>query len=102
MARLKQYFENLPDDKRTLAYKLCDQATFMESTLRKLQRQIRKDGPVITTKNGNGFETVQEHPAQKSYNAMINRYSTTITKLTEMLPRSSEDIDEFTEFVNRK
>ena len=37
-------------------------------------------------KNGNGFNVTQEHPAQKSYNTMIGKYTAVIAKLDEMLP----------------
>ena len=46
---------------------------------------------IITAKNGNGFETVQENPAQKRYNTMITRYCSTIKQLQDLLPNSRED-----------
>lgn len=100
--KLRQYYKGLPEDKRALAYKLCDRAEFMEKTLKELEARVNKDGAVITSTNGNGFQVVQEHPAQKSYNTMMNRYSTTITKLYEMLPSGMEVDDEFTEWIKEK
>ncbi|MBQ8933919.1 MAG: hypothetical protein IJ061_06515 [Lachnospiraceae bacterium] len=74
----------------------------MEQTLRKLETDIRKNGAVIETTNGNGFQVVQENPAQKTYNTMVKNYNATVRLLLDMLPESIEKTgDEFTEFLEK-
>lgn len=91
MRRLNKIFENVADDKKKLCSNLIKNAAFMAVTLEELQERIQSEGAVITSMNGNGFETMQEHPAQKSYNTMINRYSSIIRQLTELLPSDRQD-----------
>lgn len=91
IARLDKIFSNIEENKKKLIKKLIDNAAFMTITLEELQKSINEDGPVITSINGNGFETINEHPAQKSYNQMIAKYTSTIKQLTDLLPDSKED-----------
>lgn len=88
--RLTGIFEEIHEDKKTLISKLIDNAAFMAITLEDLQDRINNDGPIIKSTNGNGFEVISEHPAQKSYNTMINRYTSTINQLTNLLPSDKE------------
>ena len=89
--KLKKIFKDISDDKKKLVENLIQNAAFMSVTLEDLQKKISTEGAIITAKNGNGFETVQENPAQKSYNTMINRYCSTIKQLQDLLPNSKED-----------
>ena len=101
-AEIKNYYKDLPEERRTFAEKLLTKMFFMEQTLRKLETDIRKNGAVIETTNGNGFQVVQENPAQKTYNTMVKNYNATVKLLIEMLPESIEKTgDEFTEFLER-
>ena len=84
--RLKKIFSEISESKRKLAEPLIENAAFMRITLEDLQQQVNDEGAVIEAVNGNGFKTQQEHPAQKSYNVMMNRYSATIKQLTDLLP----------------
>ena len=99
---IKQYYKDLPEERRTFAEKLLTKMFFMEQTLRKLETDIRKNGAVIETSNGNGFQVVQENPAQKTYNTMVKNYNATVRLLLDMLPESIEKTgDEFTEFLEK-
>ena len=101
-AEIKQYYKDLPEERRTFAEKLLTKMFFMEQTLRKLETDIRKNGAVIETTNGNGFQVVQENPAQKTYNTMVKNYNATVRLLLDMLPESIEKTgDEFTEFLEK-
>lgn len=91
MEKLKKIFTEISEDKKKLCEKLIQNAAFMAVTLEDLQEMIQKEGAVKTFINGNGFETVQEHPAQKSYNTMINRYSSIIRQLQDLLPDSKQE-----------
>lgn len=88
---LKKIFKDIPEDKKRLAANLIQNAAFMTITLQDLQEQINNEGAILTSINGNGFEVTSEHPAQKSYNTMINRYSSVIKQLNELLPDSKTD-----------
>lgn len=97
---IKGYYKDLPEEKRTFAEKLVDKLMFMERTLKQLEKRIREDGAIIEGKNGNGFEVVQENPAQKTYNTMIKNYNATAKMLIDMLPESIEVVgDEFTRYL---
>ena len=97
---IKEYYKDLPEEKRTYAEKLVDEMIFMGQTLSRLRTTIRKEGAVGTIVNGNGFEVTQEHPAQKSYNTMIKNYTSTVKILNDMLPEGIGDVgDEFTRFL---
>lgn len=89
--KLNGIFANIAVDKKELCAKLIQNAAFMSVTLEELQEKINTEGAVMNFVNGNGFETIQEHPAQKSYNTMINRYSAVIRQLSDLLPDSKQD-----------
>lgn len=93
----------LTDEKRAGAHRLIEQAAFMKVTLEELQEQIKRDGPVYHFKNGKQ-EMLIEHPAQKSYNTMINRYTTAVDKLLGYLPREvAKEVDDgFANFVSER
>lgn len=98
---IKEYYKDLPEEKRTYAEKLIDEMIFMGQTLARLRTTIRKEGAVIKGRNGNGFEVVQENPAQKTYNTMVKNYNATVKILTDMLPESIGDSgDDFTRFLD--
>lgn len=86
LRKLKALYKELPKNKQKLTEKLIANAAFMAVTLEDLQAEVNKKGAVIKQKNGNGFNVTQEHPAQKSYNTMIGKYTAVIAKLDEMLP----------------
>lgn len=90
-AKISALYAGLPKNKRTLVEGLIQNAAFMFATLAELQEKINTEGAVIITTNGNGFEITQEHPAQKSYNTMIAKYSAVIGRLDEMLPAEQKE-----------
>ena len=95
----EKLYESIDENKKPLAEKLYRQAIFMEKTLKELQKEIEENGAIFTTVNGNGFEIVMEHPAQKSYNTMINRYTALMAKLIDMLPEESKANDELLDYI---
>lgn len=101
IARLYGLFEGLSDDKKAVAKKLIERVAFMTITLELLEDDIKKRGPTIKFKNGKQ-QMVVENPSQKSYNTMINRYTTAYEKLINLLPQKQEvldDEDDFDDFV---
>ena len=89
--RLTALFRGVPEGKKKLTAGLIEEAAFMSVTLAQLREAINTDGPIVYGQNGNGFEIKQEHPAQKSYNVMISRYTSVIKALADLLPGSKED-----------
>lgn len=79
-------FGELDENKKTFALKLYSEMLFMNKTLAKLKKEVTKNGAVLETVNGNGFEVVIENPAQKSYNTMIRNYNATLKQLEELAP----------------
>ena len=101
LSKYKKIYKDVDKDRKPFTEKLYNQAAFMVATLEELQYTINEEGPVITSVNGNGFETTMEHPAQKSYNTMIKNYNATIKALIDLLPNANGGGDEFTEFLSR-
>ncbi len=101
LLKYSEIFVNIEEDKKPFVERLYKQAAFMSATLDELQEIINTEGAVITSVNGNGFETTSEHPAQKSYNTMIKNYNATIKSLIELLPEDKNEKDELTEFLQR-
>lgn len=103
--RIKKILKDVDKDKLSLNEKLIQNAAFMSATLLELQEKIKTEGAVIKSINGNGFEVMGEHPAQKSYNTMINRFASTMKQLTGLLPDGETRIeldDGFEDFINKK
>ena len=84
---------------RELAKKLYKRICFMDKTLNELEKQVKEEGAIITTTNGNGFDVMSEHPAQKSYNTMIGRYNAMVKSLVDMIPSGKSEDDPLMDFL---
>ncbi len=112
MAQIKKYTPYIPtikeipdlvdENRRDLAQKLVNRAVFMEKTLKKLEKQVKEEGAVISCKNGNGFDTTMEHPAQKSYNTMIGKYNALMKTIIDMIPEKIGGDDELMDFIKKQ
>ena len=89
--KLIKLFEEIPENQKKLCEKLIDNAAYMAVTLEDLQQIVTEEGAVIKKKNGNGFIVTQEHPAQKTYTALVKTYATTVKQLSEILPEQQVD-----------
>lgn len=98
--KLNNLYASIPENKKELVQGLIENAAFMKVTLEELQLKVNEEGTVITSKNGNGFDVTQEHPAQKSYNTMINRYTAVMSKLAELLPDTGYGTSKIEEFLS--
>lgn len=102
---LQKVFEDIPDEKQAVAFKLIERVAFMTITLQILEEDIKKTGATYLMENGKQKMLV-ENPSQKSYNTMINRYTTMYDKLIGMLPKSDDEIiekdDGFNNFVGNR
>lgn len=99
---LKKVFNDIPDEKHAVADKLIQRAAFMAITLENLEDDIKKNGATYEFENGKQ-RMIIENPSQKSYNTMINRYTTLYDKLVGMLPKTDDEViekdDGFANFV---
>lgn len=100
--KMLEQFKEISDDKRKLAMRLIERAAFMTITLQILEDNIKSKGPTYLFEQG-AQKMIIENPSQKSYNTMINRYTTIYDKLISLLPKeeikATED-DGFDDFVN--
>jgi hypothetical protein len=98
--RFNDIFKDLSDDKKKVALRLIERVSFMTITLEILEDNIKTRGPTYLFKQGSQ-QMLIENPAQKSYNAMINRYTAACEKLFNLLPKDEivEEDDGFDSFV---
>ncbi len=102
--RLSHIFKDLSEEKKKAAQRLIERVAFMTITLQILEDSIKTKGPTYNFKQGSQ-QMIVENPAQKSYNAMINRYTTAYEKLFNLLPKetNSPPVDDgFETFVNNR
>ena len=90
------------ENKKPIAKNILRKLKFINETLDELEEKIEDEGPVIKAINGNGFETITEHPAQKSYNTMLGRYNALIKTFSDLIPPGVTKNDEFMEFLSGK
>lgn len=102
LAKIKKALDTIPENKKIFAEKLYKRIKFMDKTLDDLQKKIKKEGPVIETKNGNGFTVLTENPAQKSYTGMMGKYNASVKTLLDLIPENAGADDELMEFAKRK
>lgn len=104
MARLTRLFSEIERNKRLTAKGLIEEAGFMRITLRELKTEIDKNGPIDEMPQGE-YSILREHPALRSYNAMVQRYTTIIKQLTDLLPKEVKVVEEddgFADFINSR
>jgi len=103
LTKLTNILKNLPPDKRKLAEGLKQQAAFMYATLAELQETLNEDGAVELFEQG-AQKMLREHPAAKTYNAMVKNYNSTMKQLFDLLPddKGKDPADELMDFVKKK
>lgn len=89
--RLNDVLKNIHESKRNIAKGLIENIAFMSVTLQDLQEVIKTQGPIINFEQGSQKMMV-ENPAQKSYNTMVNRFTTATRQLFDLLPKDLVDI----------
>lgn len=89
--RLNDILKNIHESKRKIAKELINNIAFMSVTLQDLQELVKSKGPIIHFEQGSQKMMV-ENPAQKSYNTMVNRFTTATKQLFELLPKDLVDI----------
>ena len=100
IARLTSIFKDIEKNKRLTCKGLIEEAAFMKATLKELKKNIDENGPIDEMPQGE-YSILREHPALKSYNTMVQRYTTIIKELSNLLPKEQvkEVSDGFDDFV---
>ena len=103
ISRLTKLFKDVERTRRLTAKGLIEEASYMKITLVELKKEIDKAGPIDIMPQGD-YSILREHPALKSYNTMVQRYSGIINQLIGLLPKQEQkEVDDgFDEFLNSK
>jgi hypothetical protein len=100
IARLNRIYKDLDGSKKEVAEGLIQEAAFMRATLSELKFIIDTNGPIDVMPQGQ-YSILREHPSVKIYNTMIQRYSSIVKQLTDLLPKEPPKVEDdgFDEFV---
>lgn len=98
--RLTKIFKDIDKNKKLSSKGLIEEAAYMKATLKELKAFIDGNGAIDEMQQGS-YTILRENPALKSYNTMIQRYTTVIKELINLLPKDiqKETSDGFDEFV---
>ena len=98
--KLKKLFKELPENKKRMAEKLIENASFMSITLDELKEDIKIYGVKETYVNGKDQFGFKESIESKTYNTMVKNYMNIIKQLNDMLPEDKKinEDDEFERF----
>ena len=98
--KLKKLFKELPENKKKMAEKLIENASFMSITLDELKEDIKIYGVKETYVNGKDQFGFKESIENKTYNTMVKNYMNIIKQLNDMLPENKKinEDDEFERF----
>ena len=98
--RLEKLFEKLPENRKGLAKRLIENASFMSVTLDELKVTINKEGVKEKYKNGQNQYGYKDSTEAKYYDKLICNYSKVIKQLNDMLPKDEPPVkaDDFEEF----
>lgn len=104
IVRLTNLFKDIDRNRRLTAKGLIEEAAYMKITLQELKVEIDKHGPIDEMPQGD-YSILREHPALKSYNTMVQRYTNIIDKLTNLHPKEVKVVEEddgFSDFINSR
>lgn len=101
--KIKDVFQNIDEDKKTLANELIDELMFMKETMSDCRSIIKESGVIeLFTQGSNQFN--RENPAIKTYNTTIKNYNTVMKQLLDLLPKvepkEEKKINPLIEFMN--
>ena len=91
--RISELYKDLEGNKKKVADGLIEEAGFIRKTLKDLKLIVLKDGPIDEMEQGS-YSILREHPAMRTYNSTIQRYSSIIKQLTDLLPKENERIED--------
>lgn len=83
--QIEKTFRNVSNtDISALGLSLIKELKFMETTLKKLKKEIKDNGVIVKMSQGK-YDIERANPAIASYNSMIKNYNTNIKQIYEML-----------------
>ncbi len=88
--QVKESLRKLFKGDKEIPAKLIDEISFMAVTLAELRETINREGAVADIPNGNNIKALKEHPAVKTYNAIIRNYLSSLRQLQDLLPEEDE------------
>lgn len=86
LRKLNKLFTNLDENQKQTAAGLIRSAAFMAVSLEDLQEIINKEGYLDEYENGANQTGIKISAAVQTYNSMVGRYTTIITKLLKIVP----------------
>jgi len=89
MKKVERLLKDIPEDRQPIAHNIYNELCFIQNTLDELKQQVAQDGAVTLFKQGKQ-EFLKEHPAMKSYNTTISRFSALYKQLIDILPEENE------------
>lgn len=103
LSRLHKIFKNFDSNKKSAIEGLVHEAAFMRVTLNHLKNEINANGAIDEMAQGS-YSILRESPAIKTYNTMIQRYTTVCKELFSLLPKEQPKPknDGFEDFVDSK
>jgi hypothetical protein len=93
ITRLNRILKDIDKNKKASAEGLIQEAAFMRATLQELKEQINRNGVVDEMPQGD-YTILRESPAVKTYNTMIQRYTTVCKELFNLLPKEPPKIED--------
>lgn len=84
--RISKALDSIPEDKRTVAKKLMEEAAYLTQIIADSREEIDKKGIIETYQNGANQSGRKKNPAVEIYDRAVNSYSKIIKQLTDMLP----------------
>lgn len=99
--RLSALFDGLDGKKKDVVEGLIQECAFMRIQLEELKVKLLSEGYMITMPQGK-YEIKVESPYSRAYATMIQRFTTAIGKLAELLPKEVAGMidDGFDDFVD--
>lgn len=103
--RLTDIFKEVDNKKQRTVKGLIEESAFMKTTLLELKEIIQNEGVINEMPQGE-YSIMREHPALKSYNTTIQRYTTVTEKLLGLLPKDTpkndDGLSEFSAFLSER
>lgn len=91
--RLTSILKDIDKDKMSTAEGIIEEVAFMRATLEDLKVIINRDGCIDEMPQGE-YSILRESPAVKTYNTMIQRYSSMCKQLFDLLPEKTQVIED--------
>lgn len=104
--RLRQNYEDLTKEKKSIADGLIRRAAYMRITLEEYERDLDENGYIeMFSQSEKQAPYERERPVARLYNTMNKNYQSMIKQLNDLLPKEppkTNENDGFDKFVNER